>query len=79
MIDGITIGSLIFNPSDLILIKYSPKDIKPDKVEQIHNYVCSELTENKVITIPDYITLRSMNKDDIKILLEQIQDIYNEK
>lgn len=63
------------HPTEAIVLRVRFGDISHDDAEKLFNTVKSQFTENVVIAIPDYVSLRSCSKDVLENIVTMISEI----
>ena len=72
------IGKLKPHPTEAIVIGFNFNDTNVDEMNDIFNHIKSQFPNNKVIAIPDYISLQSCSKDVLENIISMISKIIDE-
>lgn len=71
------ISKLQPKPTEAIVMSLNTQHIDQDKANELFNSIQSVFSENVVIAIPDYISLRSCSKDTLEKIMSMLSATIN--
>lgn len=71
------IGKLEPHPTEAIVIGFNFDNIGCEELQDVFNHIQSKFPNNKVIAIPDHISLESCSKDVLENIISMISVIID--
>ncbi len=62
-------------PSEAVVIRYNSDKANLSDAKELHDYVAAMLPDNKVLSVPDYVSLWRCSKEKLENIIEVISEI----
>lgn len=73
----IEVGKFTVNDNDNIIVKFDMNNIKPAELKVIVDNIKKEYPNNKIIAIPDFMTVSVFNKSNTIKYLQEVIELLN--
>lgn len=74
-----TVEKLEPHPTEAIVLRFDCNKVALDDVRKVFENVKSEFPNNKVLVVPDYLSLQSCSKDVLENIISMISEIIDRK
>lgn len=65
------------HPTEAIVLRFSTADIGIEDLKKVFNRIKSEFPDNKVLAIPDYMSLQSCSKDTLENIISMVSEVID--
>lgn len=64
---------------DYILMYYNTKDVTYDEARKLHKTLCEIISDKEILAIPDWVSLKMYDAEELKEVLEKYIKILEEE